>query len=32
VYFDFRGKNIFTRYDHCEFVNARCLSTKPQSN
>jgi hypothetical protein len=23
VYFD-RGKSIFTRYDRCEFVNARC--------
>jgi hypothetical protein len=25
VYFDFRGKSIFTRYDHCEFVKCTLL-------
>src|ERR1700735_1427848 len=25
VYFDFRGKSIFTRYDRCEFVNCTLL-------
>jgi len=25
VYFDFRGKSIFTRYDRCEFVKCTLL-------
>src|ERR1700692_568425 len=25
VYFDFRGKSILTRYDHCEFVKCALL-------
>jgi hypothetical protein len=25
VYFDFRGKSIFARYDHCEFVKCTLL-------
>ena len=25
VYFDFRGKSIFTRYDRCEFVKCMLL-------